>query len=107
MIDLNADLGEGFGDDATMLKIVTSASIACGGHAGEVVPLDLIELFRSERSILGCARSTHPETREVLDLVAAGGLHPVVGHSLPLAEASEGHRLINERSVFGKVVLRP
>lgn len=34
MIDLNADLGEGFGDDATMLKIVTSASIACGGHAG-------------------------------------------------------------------------
>ena len=35
MIDLNADLGEGFGDDATMLKIVTSASIACGGHAGD------------------------------------------------------------------------
>ena len=38
-IDLNADLGEGFGpwsmgDDAAMLDVVTSASIACGGHAG-------------------------------------------------------------------------
>jgi len=39
-IDLNADLGEGFGpwtmgDDAAMLGLVTSASIACGGHAGD------------------------------------------------------------------------
>ena len=39
-IDLNSDLGEGFGpwemgDDAAMLDVVTSASIACGGHAGD------------------------------------------------------------------------
>lgn len=34
LIDLNADLGEGIGDDLSMLEIVTSASIACGGHAG-------------------------------------------------------------------------
>ena len=39
-IDLNADLGESFGpwpmgDDESMLDIVSSASIACGGHAGD------------------------------------------------------------------------
>lgn len=39
-IDLNADLGEGFGpwemgDDAAMLGIVTSANVACAGHAGD------------------------------------------------------------------------
>lgn len=39
-IDLNADLGEGFGkwkmgDDDAMLKVVSSANIACGGHAGD------------------------------------------------------------------------
>jgi 5-oxoprolinase (ATP-hydrolysing) subunit A len=39
-IDLNADLGEGYGpwpmgDDPEMLQIVTSANIACGGHAGD------------------------------------------------------------------------
>lgn len=34
LIDLNADLGEGIGDDLAMLEIVTSASIAGGGHAG-------------------------------------------------------------------------
>jgi UPF0271 protein len=40
MIDLNADLGESFGswrmgDDAALLQVVTSASIACGFHAGD------------------------------------------------------------------------
>ncbi|HHY03174.1 MAG TPA: 5-oxoprolinase subunit PxpA, partial [Paracoccus sp.] len=39
-IDLNSDLGEGFGpwamgDDGAMLDVVTSANIACGGHAGD------------------------------------------------------------------------
>jgi UPF0271 protein len=33
-IDLNADLGEGVGDEAGMLALVSSANIACGGHAG-------------------------------------------------------------------------
>jgi UPF0271 protein len=39
-VDLNADMGESFGpwkmgDDAALLKIVTSANIACGAHAGD------------------------------------------------------------------------
>ncbi|WDR03286.1 LamB/YcsF family protein [Devosia algicola] len=34
-IDLNADLGEGMGADDELLAIVSSASIACGGHAGD------------------------------------------------------------------------
>ncbi|KKB12781.1 hypothetical protein VE25_05410 [Devosia geojensis] len=34
-IDLNADLGEGMGTDEDLLAIVSSASIACGGHAGD------------------------------------------------------------------------
>ena len=43
-VDLNADLGEGFGiwqlgDDENMLDIVTSANLACGFHAGNPVGL--------------------------------------------------------------------
>lgn len=34
-IDLNSDLGEGCGDDETLLTIVSSCNIACGGHAGD------------------------------------------------------------------------
>lgn len=38
-IDLNADLGEG-GEDAPLYGIVSSASIACGGHAGDRASMD-------------------------------------------------------------------
>lgn len=39
-VDLNADVGEGFGvwrmgDDDGMLAVVTSANVACGYHAGD------------------------------------------------------------------------
>ncbi|MBT5001984.1 MAG: LamB/YcsF family protein, partial [Tateyamaria sp.] len=39
-VDLNADMGESFGlwtmgNDAALLKTVTSANIACGAHAGD------------------------------------------------------------------------
>lgn len=34
-IDLNADLGEGFPNDRALLALVTSASLACGAHAGD------------------------------------------------------------------------
>src|SRR6202044_3871095 len=48
-IDLNADLGEGFGvwqlgDDDAMLDIVTSANVACGFHAGD--PARLLSVCR-------------------------------------------------------------
>ena len=44
-IDLNADLGEGFGpwrmgDDEQLLDIVSSANIACGFHAGDPLIMD-------------------------------------------------------------------
>ncbi|QYJ82472.1 5-oxoprolinase subunit PxpA [Shewanella aegiceratis] len=34
-IDLNADLGEGGPQDEALLTLVTSANVACGGHAGD------------------------------------------------------------------------
>src|SRR5210317_2644366 len=34
-IDLNADLGEGAAYDAELMRIVSSANIACGAHAGD------------------------------------------------------------------------
>ncbi|MFC4728210.1 5-oxoprolinase subunit PxpA [Coralloluteibacterium thermophilus] len=38
-IDFNCDLGEGCGDDAAIVPLVSSASIACGGHAGDAASM--------------------------------------------------------------------
>jgi UPF0271 protein len=55
-IDLNSDLGEGFGpwamgDDASMLDLVTSANIACGGHAGDGETMHRTLTLAAERDV--------------------------------------------------------
>lgn len=58
-IDLNSDLGEGLGpwsmgDDAQMLSIVTSANIACGGHAGDPETMfETLTLARDNGVVVG------------------------------------------------------
>jgi UPF0271 protein len=55
-VDLNADLGEGFGvwklgDDDAMLRIVTSANVACGFHAGDPAGLARVCRAAAERGV--------------------------------------------------------
>ncbi len=55
-VDLNADLGEGFGiwtlgDDDAMLEIVTSANVACGFHAGDPATLARVCRTAAERDV--------------------------------------------------------
>ena len=56
-IDLNADLGEGCGDDEALMTIVSSCNIACGGHAG-----DAESMARTASSAIanGVAVGAHP-----------------------------------------------
>lgn len=56
-IDLNADLGEGYPTDEAVLDVVSSASIACGFHAG--TPLEMLITARSAAS-RGVALGAHP-----------------------------------------------
>jgi NADPH:quinone reductase len=46
-------------------------------------------------------------TRDLVALWERGAVRPIVGATFPLAEAAEGHRLIEERRNVGKVVLVP
>ncbi|MFQ3557788.1 5-oxoprolinase subunit PxpA [Streptomyces gramineus] len=55
-IDLNADLGEGFGrwrltDDERLLSAVTSANVACGFHAGDAVTMRRVCDLAAERGV--------------------------------------------------------
>ncbi|MFE6549899.1 LamB/YcsF family protein [Streptomyces sp. NPDC057746] len=56
MIDLNADLGEGFGrwqltDDERLLSVVTSANVACGFHAGDAATMRRVCALAAERGV--------------------------------------------------------
>jgi NADPH:quinone reductase-like Zn-dependent oxidoreductase len=81
--------------------------VTVGAHAGEIVPVDAILLFRSQWSLIGSVRATADEIRHVVGLVAEGKLRPVVHAVLPLADAAEAHRVLEERRQYGKVILAP
>ncbi len=42
-----------------------------------------------------------------MDLIAAGRFRPLIDRVLPLEEASEAERVLEDREVVGKVLLRP
>ncbi|MFJ8676896.1 LamB/YcsF family protein [Streptomyces sp. NPDC093589] len=57
VIDLNADLGEGFGrwqltDDDALLSVVTSANVACGFHAGDPSTMRRVCELAAERGVV-------------------------------------------------------
>lgn len=65
-IDLNADLGEGFGpwrmgEDSEMLAVVTSASIACGGHASDAETMFRTLSLARERDVVIGAHPSYPD----------------------------------------------
>lgn len=65
-VDLNADLGEGYGpwtmgDDAAMLDIVSSANLACGGHASDPETMYRTLLLARERDIVIGAHPSYPD----------------------------------------------
>ncbi|MGE4064506.1 MAG: LamB/YcsF family protein [Rhodospirillaceae bacterium] len=67
-IDLNSDLGEGFGawkmgDDSAMLAIVTSANIACGFHAGD--PAGLLSVLK-DAAMRDVAIGAHVSYRDLV-----------------------------------------
>ena len=78
-IDLNSDLGEGFGpwkmgDDDTMLDIVTSANVACGFHAGDP---EIMYSMAEKAKARNVAVGAHPGYRDLIGF----GRRPATGVS--------------------------
>ncbi|MER7082884.1 UPF0271 protein [Saccharopolyspora kobensis] len=66
LVDLVADLGEGFGayamgDDEALLDVVTSANIACGFHAGDPRTMDATIRSCAQRGISAGAHPSFPD----------------------------------------------
>jgi UPF0271 protein len=103
-IDLNADLGEGFGryqcgDDEALLSIVTSANVACGGHAGDPEIMAMTFRIAKER---GVAVGAHPGFPDLWGFgrrripFTAGEIERLVAYQIGAAQALavySGHRI--------------
>jgi NADPH:quinone reductase-like Zn-dependent oxidoreductase len=81
--------------------------VICGAHTGSTVNLEIWRLFTRQISLIGSYLGTRSEMAELLRLMSQGRLRPVIDRTLPLRDAAEGHRLLEERKHFGKLLLEP
>jgi NADPH:quinone reductase-like Zn-dependent oxidoreductase len=79
----------------------------CGAIRSDQATINIIHLFFREIEIIGATGSTQREVEGVLRLVAEGKLRPIIDRVLPLSEAPQAHRLMEEGQLFGKILLVP
>ena len=81
--------------------------LTCGATAGYDPPEDIRFIWTFELKILGSNSWEREDLIRVLDLVASGELRVIVERTFPLEEAPEALRQIENREVFGKLVVTP
>src|SRR5262249_16338714 len=60
-IDLNADVGEECGQDAALMRCITSANVACGVHAGSVATMRETVILAREHGVAVGAHPSFPD----------------------------------------------
>jgi alcohol dehydrogenase len=81
--------------------------LVCGATAGYDPKEDLRYVWSFELKIIGSNSFYDDNLKGLMDLIEAGRMKPVIDKVLPLSEAREGLRLIQDRAVIGKVVVTP
>jgi len=79
--------------------------VFCGNTSGPRAETSLPHVFFKGLSLLGSTMGSRGELYDILRLAERGALKPVLHRILPLTEVAEGHRILEEREAFGKVVL--
>ncbi|SRR6266508_2919974 len=81
--------------------------VTCGATSGYEAKTDLRHVFFRNLCIFGATCGSKVSLFKIVRLVQEGKLQPVLERVLPLKEAGEAHRLLEERNQFGKLVLVP
>lgn len=81
--------------------------VICGTTTGNEGKVNLWQLFAKQLSLIGSYGGTRRELQTLLKLVADGRFRPVIDRAMPLEQAAEAQRLMEERKQFGKLILNP
>lgn len=81
--------------------------LVCGATAGHDPKEDLRFVWSFELQIIGSNSFYIEDLTALMEMISKGEIKPVIDKVLPLEEAREGLRLIQDRKVLGKVVITP
>src|SRR3981081_2005826 len=81
--------------------------LVCGATAGDDPKEDLRYIWSFELKVIGSNSFYDDDLQALMKLIAQGKMRPVIDKVLPLEQAREGLRMIQDREVIGKVVVAP
>jgi 2-desacetyl-2-hydroxyethyl bacteriochlorophyllide A dehydrogenase len=79
--------------------------VLCGATSGGDVKIDLKAVFFKNISILGATMGSKADLIRIVDLAAQGKLKTVIASTRPMSELPAALKAIEERGVFGKIIL--
>ena len=79
--------------------------LTCGATTGPSPQTDLRHVFFRQLQVLGSTGGSPHEFTDVMRCIFRGQLQPVIDRVLPMSDAAIAHTLIENRGVFGKLVL--
>ncbi|MFQ5795768.1 MAG: zinc-binding dehydrogenase [Candidatus Bipolaricaulia bacterium] len=80
--------------------------VTYGATSGPIAETDIRYIFWRQLNIIGSTMGSQKELLEVLKLIWAGKLKPVIDRIYPLQEAARAHERLESRESFGKIVLK-
>lgn len=81
--------------------------LTCGATAGYDPKTDIRYIWTFELKLLGSNSWTVQDLESLMDMIQDGRMDPPIDKIYPLAEAGEALRVIEDREVFGKVIVAP
>jgi alcohol dehydrogenase len=84
---------------------VNGRILTCGSTAGHMCEIDVRFVWFREIEIIGSRAYVPEDIKACLDFVARKEIDPVIDKELPLEQAAEGVRMLDERRVFGKIII--
>ena len=81
--------------------------VTVGNTKGPIAETDIRHIFSKQLSILGSTMGSHSDFAELLKLLESGSIKPVIDCEIPLSNGVKGHQILEEGTMFGKVVIVP
>ena len=81
--------------------------VIVGNTSGPHAEIDIRFIFGKQISLIGSTMGTHQDFRDVMNLVWAGKLKPVIDRVMPLSEGKKAFEILERGEQFGKIVLVP
>ena len=81
--------------------------VIVGNTSGHQTEIDIRYIFGKQISLIGSTMGSHQDFRDVIAMLWAGKVKPVIDRVMPLSEGRQAYEIMEKGEQLGKIVLTP